>query len=64
MEEVLKFKIFVLIVNLGVGFDLIGMVLDKYLYMFICKIERFNWEFLYYSLELEGLFKDENNYIY
>ena len=32
--------------------------------MSIRKIEKANWEFLYYSSELEGLPKDENNYIY
>ena len=64
MEEVLKLKIPASTANLGVGFDSIGMALDKYLHMSIRKIERANWEFLYYSSELEGLPKDENNYIY
>ena len=64
MEEVLKLKIPASTANLGVGFDSIGMALDKYLHMSIRKIERSNWEFLYYSSELEGLPKDENNYIY
>ena len=64
MEEVLKLKIPASTANLGVGFDSIGMALDKYLHMSIRKIEKSNWEFLYYSSELEGLPKDENNYIY
>ena len=40
MEEVLKLKIPASTANLGVGFDSIGMALDKYLHMSIRKIER------------------------
>ncbi|HCG76109.1 MULTISPECIES: homoserine kinase [Staphylococcus] len=64
MEEVLKLKIPASTANLGVGFDSIGMALDKYLYMSIRRIEGRDWEFLYYSPELESLPKDESNYIY
>lgn len=64
MEEVLKLKIPASTANLGVGFDSIGMALDKYLYMFIKEIKGHAWEFLYYSPELETLPKDESNYIY
>ena len=32
--------------------------------MSIRKIEKSNWDFQYYSSELEGLPKDDNNYIY
>ena len=39
MEEVLKLKIPASTANLGVGFDSIGMALDKYLHMSIRKIE-------------------------
>ena len=64
MEEVLKLKIPASTANLGVGFDSIGMALDKYLHMSIRKIEKSNWDFQYYSSELEGLPKEDNNYIY
>lgn len=47
MEEVLKLKIPASTANLGVGFDSIGMALDKYLYMSIKKIDGHDWEFLY-----------------
>ena len=64
MEEVLKLKIPASTANLGVGFDSIGMALDKYLHMSIKKIKGTVWEFHYYSPELETLPKDESNYIY
>lgn len=64
MEEVLKLKIPASTANLGVGFDSIGMALDKYIQMSIKKIEGTEWKFLYYSSELESLPKDKSNYIY
>ena len=64
MEVILKLKIPASTANLGVGFDSIGMALNKYLYMDIKEIQGDQWEFNYFNEELETLPKDNSNYIY
>lgn len=64
MEAMLKLKIPASTANLGVGFDSIGMALNKYLHMNIKAIQGDNWEFNYFNEELESLPKDKSNYIY
>lgn len=49
MLNVLELIIFVLIVNFGVGFDFIGMVLDKFLYLFVKEILGIKWEYIFYD---------------
>lgn len=58
MEAMLKLKIPASTANLGVGFDSIGMALNKYLHMNIKAIQGDNWEFNYFNEELESLPKD------
>ena len=64
MEAMLKLKIPASTANLGVGFDSIGMALNKYLHMNVKAIQGDNWEFNYFNEELECLPKDKSNYIY
>ena len=50
--------------NLGVGFDSIGMAINKYLYLYVEEAEGSNWEFKYLNEELDSLPKDKSNYVY
>ncbi|RRJ14059.1 homoserine kinase, partial [Pseudomonas aeruginosa] len=52
MEAMLKLKIPASTANLGVGFDSIGMALNKYLHMNVKAIQGDNWEFNYFNEEL------------
>ncbi|MCU5745598.1 homoserine kinase [Staphylococcus sp. SQ8-PEA] len=50
--------------NLGVGFDSIGMALNKFLYIDVKKIEHPKWIFNHHGPNLEDLPQDESHYIY
>ena len=62
MKPSLYLKIPASTANLGVGFDSIGMAINKYLYLYAEKAEGSNWEFRYLNEELESLPKDKSNY--
>ncbi|MGW9857395.1 homoserine kinase [Staphylococcus hominis] len=64
MKPSLYLKIPASTANLGVGFDSIGMAINKYLYLYAEKAEGSNWEFRYLNEELESLPKDKSNYVY
>ena len=64
MKPSLHLKIPASTANLGVGFDSIGMAINKYLYLYVEEAEGSNWEFRYLNEELESLPKDKSNYIY
>lgn len=64
MEEYLYLKVPASTANLGVGFDSIGMAIDKYLHLYVYKHNQEQWEFEFLNEELATLPKDESNYIY
>ncbi|MCJ1656440.1 homoserine kinase [Staphylococcus sp. NRL 16/872] len=64
MNKYLHLKIPASTANLGVGFDSIGMAIDKYLNLYIHRIEGDEWEFDYLSPELNSLPNNKDNYIY
>ena len=64
MEDYLHLKVPASTANLGVGFDSIGMAIDKYLHLYVYKIAGENWQFHYLNKELDSLPKNKNNYIY
>ncbi|MCI2949068.1 homoserine kinase [Staphylococcus caledonicus] len=64
MSEYLYLKIPASTANLGVGFDSIGMAIDKYLNLYVQEIDDEEWKFEYLNPELESLPKNEDNYIY
>ena len=45
MKPSLHLKIPASTANLGVGFDSIGMAINKYLYLYVEEAEGSNWEF-------------------
>ena len=53
MTEQLHLKIPASTANLGVGFDSIGMAIDKYLHLYVKRIEEEEWEFTYLNSELD-----------
>ena len=55
MSEQLHLKIPASTANLGVGFDSIGMAIDKYLHLYVERLEGDNWEFTYLNSELASL---------
>ena len=64
MKPSLHLKIPASTANLGVGFDSIGMAINKYLYLYVEEAEGSNWEFKYLNEELDSLPKDKSNYVY
>ena len=56
MTEQLHLKIPASTANLGVGFDSIGMAIDKYLHLYVKRIEE-EWEFTYLNSELDSLLR-------
>ena len=59
MTEQLHLKIPASTANLGVGFDSIGMAIDKYLHLYVKRIEEEEWEFTYLNSELDSLPKNK-----
>ena len=57
MTEQLHLKIPASTANLGVGFDSIGMAIDKYLHLYVKRIEEEEWEFTYLNSELDSLLR-------
>lgn len=55
MEDYLHLKVPASTANLGVGFDSIGMAIDKYLHLYVYKIAGENWQFHYLNKELDSL---------
>ena len=64
MKPSLHLKIPASTANLGVGFDSIGMAINKYLYLYVEEAEGSNWKFRYLNEELDSLPKDKSNYVY
>lgn len=64
MTEQLHLKIPASTANLGVGFDSIGMAIDKYLHLYVKRIEGEKWEFTYLNSELDSLPKNKDNYVF
>ena len=64
MTEQLHLKIPASTANLGVGFDSIGMAIDKYLHLYVKRIEEEEWEFTYLNSELDSLPKNKDNYVF
>lgn len=64
MGEYLHLKIPASTANLGVGFDSIGMAIDKYLNLYVKSIEGSEWEFEYLNDEIDSLPKNKDNYVY
>ncbi|PHK49166.1 homoserine kinase [Staphylococcus edaphicus] len=64
MKEVLHLKIPASTANLGVGFDSIGMALNKFLYLDVTVNEEAKWSFNHIGPNVDGLPTDNNHYIY
>ncbi|MBX8992590.1 MULTISPECIES: homoserine kinase [Staphylococcus] len=50
--------------NLGVGFDSIGMALNKFLTLDVSEIEGSEWQFHHFGPHIESLPTDDTHYIY
>lgn len=50
--------------NLGVGFDSIGMALNKFLTLDVAEIEGSEWQFHHFGPHIESLPTDDTHYIY
>ena len=64
MVKSLNIKIPASTANLGVGFDSIGMALNKFLYLQVTITNDEQWHFHYIGPNVEGLPTDESHYIY
>ncbi len=64
MKEGLFLKIPASTANLGVGFDSIGMALNKYLYLTVTINEDNKWSFHHIGPNVDGLPTDESHYIF
>ncbi|NWK83809.1 homoserine kinase [Staphylococcus sp. GSSP0090] len=64
MKEALHLKIPASTANLGVGFDSIGMALNKFLYLDVTVNDGEQWTFNHIGPNVDGLPNDESHYIY
>ena len=64
MKEVLHLKIPASTANLGVGFDSIGMALNKFLYLDVTVNDEDQWSFNHIGPNVDELPNDESHYIY
>ena len=64
MKEALHLKIPASTANLGVGFDSIGMVLNKFLYLDVTVNDEDQWSFNHIGPNVDELPNDESHYIY
>lgn len=64
MSERLHLKIPASTANLGVGFDSIGMALNKFLYLDVKISDKGYWSFNHIGPNVEGLPTDNSHYIY
>ena len=64
MKDVLHLKIPASTANLGVGFDSIGMALNKFLFLDVTTNDTNEWQFHHIGPNLEGLPTDTTHYIY
>lgn len=64
MKEALHLKIPASTANLGVGFDSIGMALNKFLYLDVTVNDEDQWSFNHIGLNVDELPNDESHYIY
>lgn len=64
MSERLHLKIPASTANLGVGFDSIGMALNKFLYLDVKISDEAHWSFNHIGPNVEGLPTDSSHYIY
>ena len=64
MKEALHLKIPASTANLGVGFDSIGMALNKFLYLDVTVNDEDQWSFNHIGPNVDELPNDESHYIY
>ncbi|EHJ07469.1 homoserine kinase [Staphylococcus simiae] len=64
MSDILELTIPASTANLGVGFDSIGMALDKFLFLSVQKSNSANWEYDFLDEASKSLPADETNFIY
>ena len=64
MSDMLHLKIPASTANLGVGFDSIGMALNKFLYLDVKKNDSDVWTFNHVGPNVEDLPTDNRHYIY
>lgn len=64
MKEALHLKIPASTANLGVGFDSIGMALNKFLYLDVTVNDEDQWSFHHIGPNVDELPNDESHYIY
>lgn len=64
MSDILELTIPASTANLGVGFDSIGMALDKFLFLSVQKIDNNQWVYEFLDEASKELPTDDNNFIY
>ncbi|EUQ01308.1 homoserine kinase [Staphylococcus aureus COAS6095] len=64
MSNVLELTIPASTANLGVGFDSIGMALDKFLHLSVKETSGTKWEYIFHDDASKQLPTDETNFIY
>lgn len=64
MAEVLELTIPASTANLGVGFDSIGMALNKFLHLKVKETDQPKWQYIFLDEMSQNLPKDETNLIY
>lgn len=64
MKHVLNLKVPASTANLGVGFDSIGMALNKFLYLEVKINDKSHWRFNHIGPNVDDLPTDETHYIY